>query len=228
VRYKVSLNIFEGPIELLLYLVKKERIDIFDIPIARITEEYFNYLRALRDKKLHHLGDFLIIASILLRYKLSSLLPTEEKPEPLPLSLPRVFSEFIEYKRAALFLSEQERKSRLSLPRKAELYYEYREGEDIATLLSVFNELLKRRVWEEPLRMSGYRVSVEEMMNRLRKRLKGKGNMDLKELLLTCSEIIEALTLFLAILELVRLGEISIHQSRPFSPIVLISKCPEE
>lgn len=223
-RYKISLNIFEGPVELLLYLVKRDRIDIFDIPIARITEEYFNYIGALKNININHLGDFLIIASILLRYKLSSLLPTEEKVEPLPVSLSRIFSEFIEYKRAALFLSEQERISRLSLPRKAEIYYEYREEEDITTLLSVFSELLKRRVWEEPLRVSGYRVSVEEVMERLRKRLREGRGVDFKELILACSEIMEALTLFLAILELVRLGEVSIHQSRPFSPIILKAK----
>lgn len=223
-KYRVSLDIFEGPIELLLYLVKRDRLDISDIPIARITEEYLHYLKALRTIKIDHIGDFLLIASILLRFKLSSLLPIEKELGPTSVSLARILTEFSGYKRAASFLSEQEEKSRLIFSRRGEVYYESIDKEDISSLLSVIGELLKKRRWGEPLRITGYGVSVEEMMERLKQDLKIKGKLDFKRLILDSSEMMEALTIFLAVLELARLGEISIQQSKPFHSITIRMK----
>src|SRR3990170_4204563 len=99
--YKVDLESYNGPLDLLLYLIQKDEVDIYDIPIARITEQYMSYLDALNILNLNIAGDFLVMAATLMHIKSKALLPTTELEEEEDLEDPRLelVKQLLEYKR---------------------------------------------------------------------------------------------------------------------------------
>ena len=121
--YKVKLDVFEGPLDLLLYLIKKEEADIFDIPIAKITEQYLQYIEYMKLLDLNIAGEFIVMAATLMHIKSRLLLPPDEQPpleeeeEDPRTELVRRLIEYKKFKEAAGELSELERRRSLVFPR---------------------------------------------------------------------------------------------------------------
>lgn len=227
--YKVQLEIFEGPVELLLYLVRKNELDVLDIPIARLTDDYLTYLRQLVKINIEHASDFILMASILIRLKMRSLLPSAqaEPKEEAPISLEQIIEEFKKYQKAAQFLSSLEAKRHNLFPRPGEQFYDYEGSGDIFALTQVFNEVLAKIAPKGSLKIEPRKIRIEEKIEFLRSVLTEKKEIDFIEVIKDCIEIGEVIALFFATLELIRLGEITVKQDYEFGTIRLILKEPK-
>lgn len=223
--YRVELAQYEGPIELLLYLVRQDELDIMEIPIARITEEYLHHLKSLRKLHLEEAADFILVAAILLRLKLSLLLPREEEPVDLPdakVGLHQILGQFAEYRAAAYFLYQLSAKRRESFPRGGRRSPEYLNGEggNLSSLIAAFQEVL-RRTAPTQIEIPRIEFHITDYIELVRTELSQRGKQKFREFLERCRSLTEAIFYFLAILELSRLGELSIHQDQEFGEIYL-------
>ncbi|MEO0114618.1 MAG: segregation/condensation protein A [candidate division WOR-3 bacterium] len=227
--YKVQLEIFEGPVELLLYLVRKNELDIFDLPIARLTDDYLAYLRQMPKINIDSAADFILMAAILIRLKMRSLLPSAEaEPQEEPtISLEHIIEEFKKYQKVAQLLSNLEAERYNLFPRAGEEIYELTGSGSLFALTQTFNEVLAKLAPKESLKISPRKIRVEEKLEYLRALIHKMKVLDFKEIVKNCEEIGEVIALFFATLELIRLGEIIVQQEREFATIKLILKEPE-
>ncbi len=220
---QVRLEIFEGPVELLLYLVRKNELDIFDIPIARLTDAYLNILRADDRLNLDAASDFLVMAAVLLRLKVRALLPrppAEDLSTP-QISLEQILDAYRQFQRAARILREKEADQRQRFPRRGETPpTRLAESEDITLLTRAFARLLTRLKPSPQIPIEPRRIRIEDKITALRALLKEK-TFVLFEEAVTGATIAELIVTFLALLELVQLGEIRVEQEDAFAPIRL-------
>jgi len=229
--YMVDLDTFHGPLDLLLYLVEKNQVDIYDIPIAVISEQYIEYLQSSGDFDLERMGDFLIMASYLLNLKSRLMLPgslneTEEEEETLD---PRqeLVEKLLAYKRfkvAALWLEERYN------GREERIYYREEQQDrelpaewvaDLKSLVKAYQAVIKdisenEDYYELPQGDVNVGDKMEEIMNRLKKK---PHTIIFQDLFLGIISRREALALFLALLELIRLQRVEARQGNPFSHI---------
>lgn len=229
--YMVDLDTFHGPLDLLLYLVEKNQVDIYDIPIAVISEQYIEYLQSSGDFDLERMGDFLIMASYLLNLKSRLMLPgslneTEEEEETLD---PRqeLVEKLLAYKRfkvAALWLEERYN------GREERIYYREEQQDrelpaewvaDLKSLVKAYQAVIKdiseeEDYYELPRGDVNVGDKMEEIMNRLKKK---PHTIIFQDLFLGIISRREALALFLALLELIRLQRVEARQGNPFSHI---------
>jgi len=232
---KLKLEVFEGPLDLLLYLIKKDEVDIYDIPIERITSQYMEYLGLMRMLDLDIAGDFLVMAATLLMIKSRMLLPPEERPELEPeeedprWDLIRKLVEYKKFKDAAGTLHEMESIQSNTFIRGGEEIPIATSPEvdldevTIFDLISVFNEALKRI---QPDNLVGEivaeRITVADKIEFLLAKMKAETSVlffTLFDHLATRHEIV---CTFLALLELVRLHQIIAKQDRHFGDIVIV------
>jgi len=227
----VDLEAFHGPLDLLLYLVERNQVDIYDIPVAVITEQYIEYLETTREIDLEQIGDFLLIASYLLNLKSQMLLPANnlelESEEDIPDPRRELVEKLIAYKHfkeAAEWLDKRQQGVnriyyREELPEKAP-----REElvADLQSLVKAYKAVL-RHINQKPVQ--GYElpqgdVSVSDKMQEIVNRLKNvpKG-MVFQDLFKGVTNRREALALFLALLELIRLQQVTAVQSEMFGDI---------
>ena len=234
--YQVRLEIFEGPMDLLLYLIRKNEIDIYDIPINLIVEQYQHYLELMKSLNLEVAGEFLVMASTLSHIKSRMLLPRseeEEQEEDPRRELVEKLLEYQRYKFLAQALAEREQVGRevfvrsfdqaslqeLAEEKKAERI-EFAEV-DIFQLLDAFQELLKRRKVEDIRRVVSERVRVVDKISQILNLLKAQEEIEFEQLFsdsLTRSELVAT---FLALLELIRLQVVRAVQSHNFAPILI-------
>lgn len=233
--YKVRLEVFEGPLDLLLYLIKRDELDIYNIPIERVTQQYMQYLEAMQMLDLNIAGEFLVMAATLMMIKSRMLLPVEERPELEPeeedprWDLVRQLVEYKKFKDAALHLEE------LAL-RREDVFT--REGEhvhlgvepDVALqdvgifdLISAFNEALKKAPKESVAELFADRYTVAEKIDELTRALRERGKVRLSEMLRGMHHRYEMVCAFLAVLELIRLKQIHARQDAVFGDIELLS-----
>lgn len=236
--YTVKLEIFEGPLDLLLHLIKENSIDIYDIPIAKITEQYLEYLELIRLLDLNVAGEFLVMASTLMHIKSEMLLPEEERqPEEKEEEDPRadLVKKLTEYKRFKE-LSEQMRMMELSQQkifiRKAaapDLINEAVQEEEQASgfeanifdLLSAFSRVIKEIPKEVFYEIVKDEWTVEGKSKHIMFLLKTKSSIYFGELFLNAKNKLEIITIFLAILEMVRRKYIIAIQEKPFGDIAI-------
>lgn len=229
---KVKLEIFEGPLDLLLYLVRKNSYDIFDIPIANITQQYLEHLEMMRTLNLHVAGDFLVMAATLMRIKAQMLLPRpsdkeEEIVEDPRADLARQLYQLYIYKEAAKRIDE-----RITLWRdtfipvaQVKLEDELVEAE-LFDLIRVFADLIRRKKPTFDYRSTPFRFSVIERMDAILKLLEQKdgklGFNELFENFVLSRELI--VTTFLAVLELTRIGRVRVFQPRLSDEVYIFSR----
>ncbi len=225
--YRVELPEFYGPLDLLLHLIQKDEIDIYDIPIARITEQYLQYLEVIQALSLDNAGEFIVMAATLMRIKARMLLPRHaETDEELDEEDPRaeLVRRLLEYKR---FKEMAERFRELSEQRR---HYHVRqqrwpllqENEEpprlrlnMFELLSALGEIFDR-VAKEPVHHVDREVyTVEDKIGLLRRRLAEEPTLRFDELFARDSIRMEVIVTFIAVLELARSGEILIVQNEP-------------
>jgi len=227
--YEIKLDIFEGPLDLLLYLIKKNQIDIYNIPIALITDQYLQYLEIMRTLNLDLAGEYLVLASTLIHIKSRMLLPKDEEDESEEEMDPR--KELVQqliayqsYKDAAVRLDSRLLLERDVFKRGAEIPEDTSADTDIELsiydLVAAFQKIVSRMDKEELLEISGEKMSVTDRINEIMDKLTKERNVvftDLLDGLITNKRKI--IYTLLAILELMKLRMIKAYQSGPFGVI---------
>lgn len=226
----VVLPAFEGPLDLLLHLVREDKVSIWDIPIARICDQYHAVLRAMEELDLEVAGEFLVTAAWLLAIKSRMLLPRHEgQAEDPRAELVERLLEYEKIKRAAAELAGMEEVRRgmeavaLAPPQApAELELDLEEV-DVVALGQALQALLDRHRRDHPpaMELAPMRFSVREKIVELFDLVTRQGSFPLLSHLLTRPERLESVTCFVAALELVRLGSAEVHQRQAFAEIYL-------
>jgi segregation and condensation protein A len=214
---------FEGPVELLLYLVRKNELDVLDVPIARLTDDFLGFVRSAVDLNLEDAADFLIMAGILLRLKMRRLLPTkpEEDLSTPTVTLDQILDEFRRYQQAAKVLSEKEQERRLVFPRPLVVPKgQVADQEEVAVLTTAFRRLLAKLKPGRLVEVAPVKIRFEDKLAELRALLRGRGQVDFEEALKS-DTVTELIVMFICVLELVRLGEISVRQEEQFGRITI-------
>jgi len=228
---KIKLDIFEGPLDLLLYLVKKEHVNICDIPIVKITQQYIEYLELMKLLDINIAGEFLVIAATLLQIKSKMLLPQPQKVQEGEEADPRaeLIQKLIEYekfKEAASLLREMESQRKDVFVRPQDKNVKEQEDEvyfeaNVFDLLSAFSKVLKEVPKEIFYQVIKDEFSVEEKIHQILHLLLDKSSLDLGELFSKAKNKLEIVAMFLSILELIRLKEITIKQKGIFGQIII-------
>lgn len=229
---KIKLEVFEGPLDLLLYLIRKEEIDIYDIPIAKITEQYLEYIEFMKLLDLSIAGEFILMAATLMHIKSKMLLPPdpnevkeEEEMDPR-LELVQKLLEYKKFKEAAGQLFEKEMRQKDIFSRGAGNFNVDAEKDakpsfeaSLFDLITAFNKVLKdipKEVFYEVIKDE---FTVEGKMHDIFHILTGRPVIYFSDLFKNAKSKFEIVTIFLAILELIRLKEIVAVQDEPFSEI---------
>jgi segregation and condensation protein A len=239
--HKIQLDIFEGPLDLLLYLVRKEEVDIYEVNLTKIATQFIEYIELMREFDLEVAGEFLVMASTLMFIKSRELLPkelqteaTDEEDENDPRwELIRQLVEYKKFKDAAANLQEKEALQEAIYPRipaRPEFAYEgpaLRPNVSIFDLVNAVSSILKRHnqradtrdVFAEPW-------TVSEKIESIAALLKEKRHMRFSEIFEKMSHRTEVVVTFLALLELIRLKQIRVAQAEPFAEIEITEALP--
>jgi segregation and condensation protein A len=229
---RIHLPLFEGPLDLLLYLIKREKIDIHDIPIAPITRQYTEYLDLMRELNLDVAGEFMVMAATLIHIKSKMLVPIEpteaqgeeEYVDPRE-ELVRRLLEFQRYKEAAGVLHQQAQiraaqwtRPETVLPRFDDAGEEMLEA-GLYDLIAAFKELLDRRKTLLAHEVEAEGPPVEQRMEELLAMIREGESLEFLELFASLETKNEMITTFLALLELIRLKQVRVYQRGMFGPI---------
>ena len=232
--YKVQLEVFEGPLDLLLYLIKKDEVDIYDIPIERITTQYIQYLDLMRMLDLNVAGEFLVMAATLMMIKSRMLLPPEERPEVEEeeddprWDLVRQLVEYKKFKEAASHLQEKEYYQENIFARGLEpaVPVEPEPGlvlSDISLfdLIAAFNDALKRINVAEFGEIIDERFTVVDKIEYILATVRERGKVVFSGLFANAANRHEIICTFLALLELIRLRQVAVRQDGDFAEIAI-------
>lgn len=240
-----KLNVFEGPLDLLLHLIEKNKVDIYDIPIVTITEQYLAYVSEMQEQDMDVMSEFLVMAGTLLQIKSKMLLPreeTEEEEEEDPRAeLVRRLLEYKMYKYAALELKDMELDASHNLYKKPTIpkeVEEYREEVDPAELVDgltlsklndIFRSIMRKQVDKiDPIRskfgtIEKEEINIEDRMVQIREEVRGLKGINFRTLLETQPTRMNIIITFMSILELMKVGAITIRQEETFGEIVIDS-----
>ncbi len=233
--YKVKLEIFEGPLDLLLYLVKQNHLEIEAIPIAKITDQYLQYLELMQSLDLEVAGEFLVVAATLMQIKSRMLLPPEalppveeEQTDPAQELIERL-KEYQKFKEAAEVLGgmEKQRLVQYSRPVSREVtpveVEEYVEA-SLFDLLNAFSQFMAGEVTREMFHeVIAEEFTVEQKVAQLRELVRQNKKLSFNELLSRTRSKPEAIVTFLGLLEMIRLKEIIIAQDQLFAEIWILA-----
>ncbi|MBN2406137.1 MAG: segregation/condensation protein A [Elusimicrobia bacterium] len=227
--WRVQIDTFEGPLDLLLHLIRKNNMDIYDIPIAEITSEYLKYLDIIRQFHLDNVGDFLVMASILMNIKSKMLLPSDElseedqqDAEELKQNLVERLLEYRKYKESAGILSEREKICDGILPIQQYPLKEFGETVDVTLfdLIDSFQSLIEK-ARKDVKDIITEELTVDDKIRFIMDYIEDRKNIVLGELVQENSSILEIIVTILAILELVRSKQIKVKQEERFGEIYL-------
>lgn len=224
--YNIKLDIFEGPLDLLLHLIKKNEVDIYDIPIAVITEQYLEYIEMIKEMNLDLAGEFLVVAATLVHIKSKTLLPVDEEAkaeedegvDPTE-ELVRRLLEYQRYKEAARGLNERLILGRDVFVRGQELPLEGIEEETGLTNVSVFDlmealkEVLRKAPKSRTIELTVERFKIADKINYIMEHLNQVKSAVFTSLFREDATRGEIIVTFLAVLELAKLIMIKIHQT---------------
>lgn len=222
--YDVHLEIFEGPLDLLLYLIRKNDLEIAEIPIAQITSEYLSCLELMKELNLDVAGDFLVMASTLMQIKARMLLPSasseeEDGPDPLE-ELKAKLMEYQKFKEVAQVLQQKESETSLIYSRTVPVFEkgDYTLTASLFDLMQSFQSMLrelptnvKEIVYKE--------IPIEQKIREILDMLDGREFVSFREILERQKTRHQLIVSFLAILELIRLKQIFARQSQLFDEI---------
>ena len=238
--YKVNLDVFEGPLDLLLYLIRREELNIYDIPIEHITTEYMKFIKAARELNLDIAGEFVVMAATLMVIKSRMLLPvdrrqsnedgTEEWVDPR-LDLVRQLIEYKKFKDAAIRLETMEALTANSFdygggrPKFEKTAADARGALshlDLYDLLTAFQEVLARANELPHEELKGSRFSVPEKMDIVLNRARSEGQVAFVSLFAEDAPKGEIIVTFLALLELIRQHRVIVYQNAAFHEITIL------
>lgn len=243
----VKLNVFEGPLDLLLHLIEKNKVNIYDIPIVTITEQYLDYVNNMEEEDLDVMSEFLVMAATLIKIKSRMLLPkdeeTEEDEEDPREELVRRLLEYKMYKYAAGELKDLELEGNKAFFKKATIPAEVKNVKqdvdpyeliskadiDLQKLNEIFKSVMRKQVDKvDPIRsrfkeIEREEISLEEKMAEVREQVRGLEGINFRTLLEMQASKMNVIVTFLAILELMKIGAITIKQEEIFGEIVIDS-----
>jgi len=231
--YKVKLEIFEGPLDLLLYLIKRDELDIYEISLERITRQYLEYLQAFKELNIDVAGEFVVMAANLIYLKSRSLLPVDQQPpeEDAEEDDPRwdLIRQLIEYKKF------KEAAAQLQVRQLEQEGVFIRQGGGIDSivngplplgevgifqLINAFQTVIKRVEARENLReIFGEHFTVSDKIDWILRRVGDGVPLRFSELFATMASRVEIVVTFLALLELIRLRQVRATQPDPFAEI---------
>ena len=229
---EVILEAFEGPLDLLLYLIRKQNIDILDIPVAEITKQYMTYVELMKSTRLELAAEYLLMAAMLAEIKSRMLLPklntaTEEEEDPRA-ELIRRLQEYEQIKEAAEKLDEIPRLERdfkvITLAAPEAKARKLLPEVMLQELLLTVSEVLKRSELFEQHQVSREVLSTRERMTAILEKIAGKGFIPFIQLFQPEEGKLGIVVTFMAILELVKESLIDIIQNEPFAPIHIKAK----
>ncbi len=233
--YNIKLPVFEGPLDLLLHLIRDNKVDIYDIPISFITSRYLEYIEMMKELNLEIAGEFLVMAATLIQIKSRMLLPPDEEVQPEQLEDPRLelvqrLLEYQAYKDAASILKEREDEA-LKIFSRPPLEEDEEEGVEpelylfdvnIFDLMGAFKKMLDaappevRTITRETLTVKDRMVTIMEMIENLE-------SIRFEEVFRDSVTKSQMIVTFLAVLELLRLGLARAYQEREFGSIWIIN-----
>jgi len=231
--YKIDLDTYNGPLDLLLYLIRREEVDIYDIPITKITNQYMAYLNELQSIDIGLAGDFLVMASTLMYVKSQTLLPRSEITDEEDMEDPRLelVKQLLEYKRykeatSTMTRLSEERSQRFSRPEERLIDDGKEDDEklnlddvDVWKLAQFFSGFMKQTLGDVIQKIVYDDTPVHVYMDKVLNRLTRASAVSLKELLYESQGRSELIGFFLALLELVRLKKIKLEQIQDFDEI---------
>jgi segregation and condensation protein A len=233
--YSIKLPVFEGPLDLLLHLIKENKIDIYDIPIALITHQYLQYIEIMKELNLEIVGEFLVMASTLIHIKSRMLLPVDEEEFPEDYEDPRLelvqrLLEYQAFKEASLSLKEREESWRDYFWREPEGGGEAEEEEaelqlfdmSLFDLIGAFKSLLEK-VPAEAIEITREKLTVKDKIALIAERLEDEDTIRFESLFSSDSTRAEMIVTFVALLEVIRLGLARGYQDREFGVIWIIN-----
>jgi segregation and condensation protein A len=236
--YTVQLDTFHGPLDLLLYLVKRDEIDVFDIPIARVADQFLEAMSVLEMVDVEWVGEFLVMAATLMEIKSKMLLPrtegTEDEEEDPRLELVKQLIEYKKYKEAANLLEAQAEKHLLRLPRvpvekpgPPDPAQQPLHKVELWDLVSAFGRLVRETLALQPKQIVMDETPMHVHMARITERLKQEGRLPFRAIFVPPLTRGRLLGMFLAILELIKSRTIQAEQPDLFGEIWL-GLCKEE
>ncbi|GAA5139641.1 segregation/condensation protein A [Prosthecobacter algae] len=234
--YKVKLEIFEGPLDLLLYLIKKDEIDIYDVSIGRITKQYLDYINTFKMLNIEVASEFIVMAANLMYLKSRELLPQTQQPpeedadeEDPRWELIRQLVEYKKFKDVAQFLGTQEVKADEFFATTPELPDLTAPAPDIVgqvgifDLIRAFQKVLKRFENSTDIReIVSDRYSVADKIEHLLEAIPMGGRVRFDSLFSTAASRVEVIVTFLAMLELMKLNHLMVEQEQMLGDIVVI------
>ena len=229
--YRVQLEQFEGPLDLLLYFIRRDEIDIYDIPISNITSEYLQVIEDMKSMNLSIAGEFILMAATLMRIKSKMLLPRptlDEDGEPIDprTQLVEQLLEYQQYKDLSIELStrwnEQSTRHSRGLAQEVEdtdnIELAFKEV-SLFDLAKYFKEAMDRMPVITSYELKRDSMSLDYKKEHILQSFDGDGVLSFKRLLSNCKDKIEMIISFLALLDLIRLREISVFQNQLFDSI---------
>ena len=242
----VKLEVFEGPLDLLLHLIEKNKVDIYDIPIVEITNQYMEYIRGMQHEDLNVMSEFLVMAATLLDIKCRMLLPkevTEEGEEEDPRQ--ELVEQLLQYKmykymsyelRDRLSVSGQALYKGPTIPDEVAKYEQPVDLEELVgdltltRLNTIFQGLMRRQTEKiDPIRskfgqIEREEVSLDEKMNAVRTYAESHSSFYFSALMMEQKGKIQMIVTFLAILELMKTGELTVMQEHTFDDMLITSR----
>jgi len=239
--YQCNLDIFEGPLDLLLHLIKEQKMDIYDIRIAEITKQYLSYLDLLSELNLEMVGEYLVMAAELAKIKSKTLLPIPETEEDVLTAagedpraeLMRRLLEYQRYKEAAFELRQKEYDQQQLFSRTGEVVLENSEEEllieaNVFDLLTAFQKVLKEKSFKKNYEIEVTTLSVSDRISGILEILNASESVTFDSLFTTLNAKQEVIVTFLAILELMRMQLIRSQQARQFDVIRIYAAVSRE
>lgn len=235
--YRVKLKNFQGPLDLLLFLIKKSEVDVYDIPIADITKQYLEYVEIIKLLDLEAASEFILLAATLIRIKAKMLLPRPKTDEDEEIIDPRMelVTRLLEYKRfkevAFKFGELEDTRSKLYnrgyyTEADEEFSDEIDLGKDVSlfSLINTFKQVLDLMPKETFHEVEDIQISLEEQVDYILNHLNETKQVSFFELISQLKDRLIVIVTFIALLELIKRGEIITRQSVPFGEIWIVRK----
>lgn len=228
--YKIKLQLFEGPLDLLLYLVKKDHLNIYDIPVSEVTDQYLAYIELMKSLDLNIAGEFLVMAATLLQIKSKMLLPAVESEQQEEQADPReeLVKQLLEYERFKEIAQELRQReisqqdiykrpkaAEKDIPAEAPAYFEA----SIFDLITAFSKALEETPKELFYDVIKDEFTIEQKIHDILHLLIMRTSVKISELFAKTKNKLEIIVTFLAVLELIRLKEILAVQREVFGEI---------
>jgi len=239
--YQCKIDIFEGPLDLLLHLIREQKMDIYDIPIADITRQYMDYIDLMQELNLEIAGEYLVMAAELTRIKSKILLPVQEQEleqgeegQDPRADLMRRLQEYQRYKDAAFELRIREYDRQQVFLRGGKILFDDEGGEEILVeanafdLFKAFQKILKSKEFKKDYEIKVTTYSVSDRMTHILEILNSAESVTFDSLFTVLNTRQEIIVTFLALLELMRLKLLRIQQVKHFDPIRIYKSADRE